>query len=675
MSTKVQSFSRISFPSVPKLYGTGEMLEKSNVSVSTEIMGKEDTKLAMYTGTWGLIYPIITQTNTLSSTPVYPRPNKRKISCVNETNSSNVTPVMTKSSRMLGLVSTLTGKASSPFWNSSTREWSTKLWSCTETGLRELESRYWTGYLKNLASNSWFTVKVKTMMKEKMTNSSQSSPFLLQAIMENEQRLIKEGEQKEKVKKENARMKKKQKVLEHNEIVDKGWTNEDKAKLETSKKMKDELEYEKKNKTRCAKKIANELIRVKNDIMKLEKKYTYTRLSGEKEDTPMVSKNYRSKRMKVSCNTKESKDKLMAWINATRWVYNRCVEYSVNNPDIFKVTSDIRLRMLRDNISKLKETNTWLDGVPYDVYDEGVRDFQKAYSSNMTKMKKMKSAGKDFRFKIGFRSKKYTIRETITIQRKHWNRGAQRFLVEDFTSNEGAIPAVVEAAVKITITRMGFYYSILSSVDINTNKYTQHDVVALDPGVRTFMTGYFSNGMVIEWGAGDMSRIYALNRFADKLYSKYKKGGKKYRRPWLKLLLKIRYKIDEIHKKLATFLCRSSRVILLPKFDTSKMVKRSTRNISRHTARNMMNFAHYRFRETLINKASLFSGCKVIICDEHYTSKTCGSCGELHDNLGRNKVFKCPICLYTSDRDINAARNILLRFLTLEGIKPSSRGH
>jgi len=67
----------------------------------------------------------------------------------------------------------------------------------------------------------------------------------------------------------------------------------------------------------------------------------------------------------------------------------------------------------------------------------------------------------------------------------------------------------------------------------------------------------------------------------------------------------------------------------------------------------------------LINKAALSSSCQVIICDEHYTSKICGSCGELHHNLGKNKTFICPHCHYEADRDINAARNILLHFLTL----------
>ena len=146
-------------------------------------------------------------------------------------------------------------------------------------------------------------------------------------------------------------------------------------------------------------------------------------------------------------------------------------------------------------------------------------------------------------------------------------------------------------------------------------------------------------------------------------------GKKKYRRPWLRLLLKIRYKIDEIHRKFATFLCRMVKCILLPKFDTPNMVKRGQRNIRSKTARSMLNWAHCRFRETLKAKVTLYSRCVLYICEEPYTSKTCGSCGHIHQKLGSNKAFVCPKCAYKADRDINAARNILLRFLTLEEIQ------
>ena len=57
------------------------------------------------------------------------------------------------------------------------------------------------------------------------------------------------------------------------------------------------------------------------------------------------------------------------------------------------------------------------------------------------------------------------------------------------------------------------------------------------------------------------------------------------------------------------------------------MVKRAGRKIKSATARGMLTWSHYAFREMLKAKAELFLWVKVVECDEAYTSKTCGCCG------------------------------------------------
>jgi putative transposase len=72
---------------------------------------------------------------------------------------------------------------------------------------------------------------------------------------------------------------------------------------------------------------------------------------------------------------------------------------------------------------------------------------------------------------------------------------------------------------------------------------------------------------------------------------------------------------------------------------------------------------HYKFREKLLHR-SRRSLCEVKIQNESYTSKTCGSCGELNQKLGSSDTFLCPSCGYEVHRDINGARNILFRALS-----------
>lgn len=94
--------------------------------------------------------------------------------------------------------------------------------------------------------------------------------------------------------------------------------------------------------------------------------------------------------------------------------------------------------------------------------------------------------------------------------------------------------------------------------------------------------------------------------------------------------------------------------------------KRKGRVINSKTARAMLTWSHFTFRQRLLSKAREYPNTKVVICDEDYTSKTCGKCGNIHEKLGGNKIFKCPQkkCDLVIDRDCNGARNIALRFLT-----------
>lgn len=54
---------------------------------------------------------------------------------------------------------------------------------------------------------------------------------------------------------------------------------------------------------------------------------------------------------------------------------------------------------------------------------------------------------------------------------------------------------------------------------ISTETTTQNKVIALDPGVRTFLTGY-DGETVLEIGKGDIERIVRLCFHLDKLISR-----------------------------------------------------------------------------------------------------------------------------------------------------------
>jgi putative transposase len=59
------------------------------------------------------------------------------------------------------------------------------------------------------------------------------------------------------------------------------------------------------------------------------------------------------------------------------------------------------------------------------------------------------------------------------------------------------------------------------------------------------------------------------------------------------------------------------------------------------------------------------TACNVVVQDEAYTSKTCGMCGTRNNKLGSNETFICENCTFETHRDVNGARNILLKSLKM----------
>ncbi|NER01669.1 MAG: transposase [Okeania sp. SIO3C4] len=190
-------------------------------------------------------------------------------------------------------------------------------------------------------------------------------------------------------------------------------------------------------------------------------------------------------------------------------------------------------------------------------------------------------------------------------------------------------------------------------------------VIALDPGNRTFLTG-FDGENILEIGKGDIGRINRLCSHLDNLISRMSSSSKRQRYKMRKAADRMRAKIQaivkDLHNKTTSLLVNSYKLIFLPTFETSNMVLKQARKINRKSVRNMLSWSHYKFAQHLI-QASNRKGVLVVRCNESYTSKTCSNCGHVHYLLGGSKVFKCPECKAVIPRDINGARNIMIRAL------------
>jgi putative transposase len=180
-------------------------------------------------------------------------------------------------------------------------------------------------------------------------------------------------------------------------------------------------------------------------------------------------------------------------------------------------------------------------------------------------------------------------------------------------------------------------------------------VISLDPGVRTFLTGFTVDGFC-EIGNKDFSRVFRLLYRLDECLSKKSKGSKnRYNRAISSLKFKVKNLINELHSKTANMLVRCFDSVIIPDFSPDKKMMEKLHS---KTCRAMLTFAHARFRDLLIYKAKEYS-CKVWIQNEAYTSKTCSFCGKTQ-KIGGKKLMKCA-CGKELGRDFNGARGIFLR--------------
>lgn len=412
---------------------------------------------------------------------------------------------------------------------------------------------------------------------------------------------------------------------------------------------------------------------------------------------------------------------LRSYLGAYRYTYNEMVSIYKDRPrcqELFGLDRPPSTQDARESVmERVNETPTlaWVKGVPYNLRELAPREYASA-----TKVAAKLRSGGHGGFEMRYKSLKRDRIQTIPlgarcvflshqgvkifprVNREHfaWKGkpfhgskkrvAALRQLIETdpSPSKHGTHPPMQcklvydkgtrEYAIHVPMHRQQLWAKPVDATHTENQGCVDYKAIALDPGVRTFLCGYSPDGTIIEFGAGDAGRLCRLSAMIDKLTSRLTDTNVRHherqrlRRVRFRVHSKIQHLVAEMHWKSADYLCRHYDVILLPTFGTQPMVKRVRsgkrrhRKINRNTARKMLMMSHYRFRLRLLHKARQW-GRAVIIVNEAFTSKTCTGCGWRNDTLDRSRVFHCDQCHLHVGRDINGARNILLRNLFRNG--------
>lgn len=363
-------------------------------------------------------------------------------------------------------------------------------------------------------------------------------------------------------------------------------------------------------------------------------------------------------KIRKQVKTIDQSDILNQWFGIARIYYNQAILRLKENHRI----SFYSLR--KELIDKLKIQFPYSEDTPYDIRANAIKD---AYITIMNGIKKAIKERKFIEYK--FREKKDLNQSIFIPKHSVKENGIYVRILKEMNMSESI--QTVDGDCRLCYKRNNGYYL---SIPQKSKTKTSSDIpkkfatyCAIDPGIRTFATCYTRKG-VFEIGVNDCKRIDRLNYHLDKLQSEINKSNAKKKAKLRKASQKMRDKIKnivkELHWKTSKFLCVNFKKIFIPEFKTQDMVIKKDRKINKKTVRNMMTWSHYLFRQRLIHQAKKY-GSDIYIVNESYTSKTCSHCGHINEKLGGSKTFKCAKCEIRMDRDVNGARNILIRQLSL----------
>src|ERR687886_2866003 len=356
----------------------------------------------------------------------------------------------------------------------------------------------------------------------------------------------------------------------------------------------------------------------------------------------------RSKKIRLFLNP-EQKALLKQWFGVSRFVYNTTIKY-LQEPG-----TKANWMVIKTGI--LNSLPEWAKSVPFQIKSIAIKDGCLA----------IKAAKKGFK-KDGqirtcrFRSRKDTKQSIFIPKSAIKDCGVYHTILGKCRIKE-ALPTEFSDG-RLTLA-YGEYYLVVSEQVQPVKTDNQGRLVALDPGVRTFMT--FLSESSFGW-LGNDSNLYIqklcfrLDKLVSRLSSSPSRQKRRLKKAASRLRCKIKNLVKELHHKTARFLVNNFDVILLPTFETSQMVSKSRRKLRNKSVRQMLTLSHYEFKTFLKWKA--WEQSKTVIdCNEAYTSKTVSWTGEVVNNLGGARTIKSPSTGLKMNRDLNGARGIFLRAL------------
>lgn len=365
--------------------------------------------------------------------------------------------------------------------------------------------------------------------------------------------------------------------------------------------------------------------------------------------------------------TNMQKKIILHWMKSYSHMYNETIKYIKDqyHKNRKYVTNFYTLRKLlkskKDNIA----LNSVINGLPkihIHMLDKAIKLASQNYKSCLSNFK----AGNIRYFKVKqFKyNRKYRI---LDLEQQMYDKGSFCF------RQLGEVKALYNG-IDFDLSLLKTFYKSDSRIIYNSeyNSFTLYvtekaiksnfkktnDIISIDPGIRTFLTG-LSNDHCIELGYGISSRLVPIIKKLSKIENE---KSKKYKTKAKRLRRKIKNLVTELHWKCINTLIKNYETIIIGDINIQSIVSNKKKCMRPLVKRVALSAEFFKFKERLAYKCERHNR-DLRIVNESYTSITCSNCGEINENLGNKKKFECGNCDLKIDRDINGCRGIYVKSL------------
>ena len=338
------------------------------------------------------------------------------------------------------------------------------------------------------------------------------------------------------------------------------------------------------------------------------------------------------------------------------------IELENKQMEINKFNQDRRNSVKKIDAQKNPEISKWEIKTPKEIRAGAVNDVCKAYNTAFTNLKKNNIS----HFSLDYRKKKnpnkciLIQKNLIKIEDNNIQLAPKFFKNNDykFKLNKKTLKNYPNLQINndVRLTKQKNKYFLYIPIGIKyTPKQTLINYCGVDPGLRTFLTT-FGNNSCYEYKHNKL-KFNKLNREIDSIKREKHIGKNRIRKKSLnKRESKKSNLINEIHWKSINHLLANNDIIFYGDIKSHNIVKRKK---YRHINRAFNDQKFYIFKERLLYKAATKNKC-VVCVSEAYTTQTCSNCGQ-NNKPGSSEIYYCKSCNVHMGRDVNAAKNILMK--------------